>query len=135
LTTLRALTELINQTVGDALSDMLLVEVILAQKEYSVKEWNATYEDMPNRLIKVLVPDKSDYATVPGTAERKLERPAGMQEKIDVLVEKYRDGRCFVRASGTEDAVRVYGEASAAYDVDDMLRNVEQLIKVTPKSS
>jgi phosphoacetylglucosamine mutase len=135
LTTLRALTELINQTVGDALSDMLLVEVILAQKEYSVKEWNSTYEDMPNRLIKVLVPDKSDYATVPGTAERKLEKPVGMQEKIDVLVEKYRDGRCFVRASGTEDAVRVYGEASAAYDVDDMLRNVEQLIKVTPKSN
>jgi hypothetical protein len=29
----------------------------------------------------------------------------------------------------------VYGEASAAYDVDDMLRNVEQLIKVTPKSN
>ena len=47
---------------------MLLVEVILAQKEYSVKEWNSTYEDMPNRLIKVLVPDKSDYATVSGTA-------------------------------------------------------------------
>lgn len=129
LTTLRALTDLINQTVGDAISDMLLVEVILAQKEYSVREWLATYKDMPNRLIKVLVSDKSDYRTVPDTAERKLEAPAGMQEKIDALVEKYRDGRCFVRASGTEDAVRVYGEASAAYDVDDMLQKVEHLIK------
>ncbi|QIW95151.1 hypothetical protein AMS68_000669 [Peltaster fructicola] len=128
LTTLRALVDLINQTVGDALSDMLLVEVILAQKDYSVKEWLTTYTDMPNKLIKVLVADKNAYKTVPGTAERKLEQPQGLQEKIDGIVEKYRDGRSFVRASGTEDAVRVYGEAAEPYDVDDMLRNVEQLI-------
>lgn len=130
LTTLRALVDLINQTVGDALSDMLLVEVILAQKDYNVKEWLATYKDMPNKLIKVLVADKNHYKTVPGTAERRLEQPAGMQEKIDGIVEKYRQGRCFVRASGTEDAVRVYGEAAEAYDVDDMLRNVEQMISM-----
>jgi phosphoacetylglucosamine mutase len=37
LTTLRALTNLINQTVGDALSDMLLVEVILAHKGWGPK--------------------------------------------------------------------------------------------------
>ena len=114
---------------------MLLVEVILAQKEYTVKEWLATYKDMPNRLVKVLVQDKSDYRTVPDTAERKLEAPTGMQDKIDALVEKYRDGRCFVRASGTEDAVRVYGEAGAAYDVDDMLQKVEALIKNAPSGS
>lgn len=130
LNTLRALVELINQTVGDAISDMLLVEVILAQKEYTVKEWLSAYTDMPNKLIKVLVSDKNNFKTVPGTAERKLEQPQGMQDKIDGIVEKYRDGRCFVRASGTEDAVRVYGEAAEAYDVDDMLRNVEQLISM-----
>lgn len=37
--TLQALTELINQTVGDAISDMLLVEVILAHKHWGMQEW------------------------------------------------------------------------------------------------
>lgn len=128
LTTLRALVDLINQTVGDALSDMLLVEVILAQKDYSVEEWLATYTDMPNKLIKVLVTDKNIYTTVPGTAERKLLTPQGAQERIDSIVEQYRDGRSFVRASGTENAVRVYGEAAEAFDVDSMLHRIEQLI-------
>ena len=128
LTTLSALTELINQTVGDALSDMLLVEVILAQKEYTVQEWTKTYTDLPNRLLRVEVPDKNDFKTVPATAERKLESPSGMQDKLDALVEKYRDGRCFIRASGTENAVRVYGEAASTHEVEDMLRNAENLI-------
>ena len=128
--TLRALTDLINQAVGDALSDMLLVEVVLAQKQYTVKEWLGTYDDMPNQLIKVNVWNKEDYKTVPGTAERKLETPTGVQEKIDEIVSKYRDGRAFVRASGTEDAVRVYGEAAQMGEVDDMMRNLNQMISL-----
>lgn len=52
---LRALTELINQTVGDALSDMLLVETILTHRQWSLKEWDQAYTDLPNRLVKVVV--------------------------------------------------------------------------------
>lgn len=128
LQSLRALTDLINQTVGDALSDMLLVEAILAHKEYSVKEWLATYTDLPNKLGKVLVWDRNIYQSKEGSAERVLERPPGMQEKIDHMVAKYKDGRCFVRASGTENAVRVYGEAAEIYDVEDMVGKVTELI-------
>ncbi|KJX99358.1 n-acetylglucosamine-phosphate mutase like protein [Zymoseptoria brevis] len=129
LETLRALTELINQTVGDAISDFLLIEAILAHKEYTVKEWLATYTDMPNKLAKQVVQRRDDYTTVPGTAEQKLESPPGLQEQIDAEVAKYKNGRCFVRASGTEDAVRIYGEASEAYDVDHMVNSVGNLIK------
>jgi len=130
LETLRAVTNLINQTVGDAISDFLLVEVILAHKEFTVKEWLATYTDMPNKLAKQVVKAREEYKTVPGTAEQKLQSPAGLQEQIDAEVAKYKNGRCFVRASGTEDAVRIYGEAAAAYDVDHLVQTVADLIYI-----
>lgn len=38
-------------------------------------------------------------------------RPAELQQALDALVGATPDGRCFVRPSGTEDAVRVYAEA------------------------
>ena len=132
LETLRALTDLINQTVGDAISDLLLVEVVLAHKEFTVREWLATYTDLPNRLGKVKVPDRNQYTTVPGTAEQKLASPKGLQEKIDAEVAKYRDGRCFVRASGTEDAVRVYCEAAESLEVENMVQAVSQLVSSQP---
>ena len=103
------LTELINQTVGDALSDMLLVEVVLAHKSFSGLEWDSLYNDLPNRLVKVVVKDRNSFKTE--DAERRLVSPDGLQGKIDELVRKYDGGRSFVRPSGTENVVRVYAEA------------------------
>ncbi|XP_019745845.1 phosphoacetylglucosamine mutase isoform X3 [Hippocampus comes] len=42
-----------NQTVGDAISDMLLIEAILALKGMTVQQWDAIYTDVPNRQLKV----------------------------------------------------------------------------------
>ncbi|KAF2843386.1 phosphoacetylglucosamine mutase [Patellaria atrata CBS 101060] len=127
LETLQALTDLINQTVGDALSDLLLVEVILAHKSWSPKEWNNTYVDLPNRLVKVEVADRNIFRAV--DAERKLEAPEGAQVRIDELVGKYKAGRSFARASGTEDAVRVYAEAATRGEADDLANKVAQIVK------
>lgn len=44
-------------------------------------------------------------------AERRVVSPAGLQEAIDALVNKFSQARSFVRPSGTEDVVRVYAEA------------------------
>ncbi|KAF2153766.1 N-acetylglucosamine-phosphate mutase-like protein [Myriangium duriaei CBS 260.36] len=129
LTTLIGLTDLINQTVGDALSDMLLVEAVLAHKNWTCTEWFHTYKDLPNRLARVEVDDRNAFKTVPGTAERKLASPAGVQEAIDGLVVKYTDARSFVRASGTEDAVRVYAEARTTAESQDLCRAVEQVVR------
>lgn len=127
LETLDALNDLINQTVGDAISDMLLVEVILAHKNWSVAEWTNTYKDLPNRLIAVDVKDRNIFKTT--DAERKLEKPEGVQEKITKLVEKYPSGRSFARASGTEDKVRVYAEARTKSEADDLATKVMQIIQ------
>lgn len=43
------------KTVGDAISDMLLIEAILAIKGMTIQQWDAIYEDLPNRQLKVKV--------------------------------------------------------------------------------
>lgn len=118
--------DLINQTVGDALSDMLLVEVVLAHRGWSLEEWDAAYTDLPNRLAKVVVQDRNIFATT--DAERKLTHPEGLQSKIDDLVSKYHSGRSFVRPSGTEDVVRVYAEAATRQECDDLALAVANLV-------
>ena len=127
LQNLRALSELINQTVGDALSDLLLVVVVLAHKTWGPQEWDNTYTDLPNRLVRVEVPNRNNFVAV--DAERKLESPQGVQQQIDALVGKYKEGRSFARASGTEDAVRVYAEAATRSEADDLAHKVATVIK------
>ena len=112
------LTNLINQTVGDALSDLLLVETVLAHKSYSGIEWDSLYVDLPNRLVKVVVANRHAFQTE--DAERRLVSPKGLQGKIDDLVKRYGGGRSFVRPSGTEDVVRVYAEATIRSQADGM---------------
>ncbi|KAJ9191619.1 hypothetical protein DTO166G4_1075 [Paecilomyces variotii] len=124
---LNGLTDLINQAVGDALSDMLLVEVILAHKNWGPKEWLATYTDLPSRLVRVEVADRSIFKAY--DAERKLESPPGLQAKIDSLQSRYNKGRSFARASGTEDAVRVYAEAASRSEADDLATRVANAVR------
>jgi phosphoacetylglucosamine mutase len=113
---LAAFSQLINQAVGDALSDMLLVEVVLAHRQWTAVEWDAAYEDLPNRLVKVEVADRFLFETT--DAERKLTRPAGLQGALEDAVGKVDLGRSFVRPSGTEDCVRVYAEAKTTQAAD-----------------
>ncbi|KAH9050429.1 phosphoacetylglucosamine mutase [Lactarius hengduanensis] len=120
------LTQLINQTVGDALSDMLLVEVVLAHRSYSGFEWDSLYVDLPNRLVKVVVEDRNAFQTE--DAERQLVSPKGLQGKIDDLVRRYDGGRSFVRPSGTEDVVRVYAEAVIKSQADELAFRVAGLV-------
>lgn len=46
---------LINETVGDAISDMLLVETVLHDKGWDLEDWLSTYDDLPNVILKVKV--------------------------------------------------------------------------------
>lgn len=43
------------KTVGDAISDMLLIEAMLTIKGMTVQQWDAIYSDLPNRQLKVKV--------------------------------------------------------------------------------
>ncbi|XP_053457232.1 phosphoacetylglucosamine mutase isoform X2 [Nycticebus coucang] len=114
--------DLFNQAAGDAISDMLVVEAILALKGWTLQQWDALYRDLPNRQLKVTVADRRVISTT--DAETRAVTPPGLQEAIDGLVQKYRLSRAFVRPSGTEDVVRVYAEADSQDSADRLAHEV-----------
>lgn len=101
--------DLTNETVGDAISDMLLVETVLHYRGWNLQDWFAAYTDLPNILMKIKVEDRNLITTT--DAERVCVTPEGLQDAINEIVSKFNKGRSFVRPSGTEDVVRVYAEA------------------------
>lgn len=123
---LLTLIDLINETVGDAISDMLLVETILHAKGWNCSDWEACYTDLPNRQLKVKIKDRNVIKTT--DAERICCEPDGLQEEINKIVAKYNPARSFVRPSGTEDIVRVYAEAGTRKQCD--LLAAEVAVKV-----
>ncbi|CAH9134201.1 unnamed protein product [Cuscuta epithymum] len=125
---LLAISKLMNQAVGDSLSDLLLVEAILHHMGWSINEWNALYEDLPSRQLKVKVVYRTAIVTV--NAETVVTKPSGIQEAINVEIAKYPRGRCFVRPSGTEDVVRVYAEASSQEGADSLANSVAKLVEL-----
>lgn len=124
---LSLLDELINQSVGDALSDMLFVEVVLCHLGWNLSTWNAMYTDLPSRMLKVNVKDRNAVQTT--NAERTCTQPAGLQAKIDALVGSSPTRRSFVRPSGTEDCVRVYAEADSQQEADQLATQVQRAVE------
>ena len=128
LYTLKHLKDCINQTVGDALCDMLLVELILGMRQLSIADWNQMYTDLPSRQLKVTIKDRTMIKTT--DAERRVSQPAELQRQIDALVSlsNSKEYRAFVRPSGTEDVVRVYAEADTQENCDKLAKQVSQLV-------
>ncbi|XP_067929154.1 phosphoacetylglucosamine mutase-like isoform X2 [Watersipora subatra] len=124
---LHALSEIINQVVGDALSDIVVIEAILADENMSMEDWDKQYTDLPNVLTTVKVEDRSVIQTT--NAERTVTNPEGLQAAIDNLVAQVSRGRSFVRPSGTENIVRVYAEAGTKDEANKLATGVVSLVK------
>ncbi|CAF4810244.1 unnamed protein product [Pieris macdunnoughi] len=118
--------DLTNETVGDAISDLFLVETVLCARGHDVRQWMETYNDLPCRQLKVTVEDRNAIKTT--DAERKCTSPESLQERVDALVSTYTCGRAFVRPSGTEDIVRVYAEADTQESADKLAAEVSQAV-------
>ncbi|XP_072358890.1 phosphoacetylglucosamine mutase isoform X2 [Scyliorhinus torazame] len=118
--------DLINQTVGDAISDLLTIEAILSIKGFTIQQWDLIYTELPNRQLKVKVSDRQAIDTV--DAGRRTVSPVGLQQNIDAVVKKYNQSRAFVRPSGTEDVVRVYAEADTQANADTLAHEVSLVV-------
>lgn len=132
---LRLLPALVNQSVGDAMSDTLLVDAILYLRGWSLRTWADLYSDMPSRQAKVKVADRTVIRTndneTAAVAPEALQK--ALQSAMDAMAaEENRDvgpkPRCFVRPSGTEDAVRVYAEANTQSGADSLASEAMALI-------
>jgi phosphoacetylglucosamine mutase len=69
-----AVSRLMNQAVGDALSGLLLCEAVL-RSGTSLEDWQGLYEDLPSRQLKLVVADRTNITTT--DAERKCVTPGG----------------------------------------------------------
>lgn len=121
---------LINQAVGDAITDMFVIIAILLNLDIDAKTWFSKYKDLPNRLVKCVVPDRSQFETF--DYERQLAKPAGLQDAINHIVSvnnALHKTRSFVRASGTEDVVRIYAESHSVESVEVVVQDVLKAIK------
>lgn len=128
---LRILPRLINQAVGDALSDLFLVDAILYIKEWSLHDWNELYNDLPSRQCKVRVQDRSIIST--NDNETKATNPPLLQPALDNAMSSRIIGnnsspRTFVRPSGTENVVRIYAEASTQEDADALASEAAAIV-------
>lgn len=127
---LKRLIGMLNNYTGDAISDLLIVESILRYYDWDVKQWDSLYADVANSLIKVEIPDRNVIETT--NAGRTCIKPAGLQSVIDSIVTEYGQmARCFVRASGTENVVRIYAEAEDQQRADELARRVGEKVKLT----
>jgi phosphoacetylglucosamine mutase len=96
--------------VGDAICNLLMIESVLLDNDFSIKQFFNLYADLPNKTLKATVQDRSAFKTT--WDESRLVQPEALQQFIDGCCEKLPNARCFVRPSGTEDILRVYVEAS-----------------------
>lgn len=116
---LKVLPRLINPAVGDALSDMLLVDALLQHFQWSLQDWNSNlYTDLPSRQLKVQVRDRS-VVKCNGNETRCI-APSTLQPALDGAMGDIPGSRTFVRASGTENVVRVYAEAPTREQADKL---------------
>ncbi|KAF0719797.1 Aste57867_796 [Aphanomyces stellatus] len=119
--------QMINQAVGDALSDFLFAEVLLIQKDWSIGNWNDMYVDLPSRQTKVKIADRTVVKTTED--ETACLAPDSLKDAVEALVAAAGpQARAFVRPSGTEDAVRVYAEAQTEEGANDLALKVAQAV-------
>lgn len=132
---LRVLPALVNQSVGDAMSDMLLVDAILYLRGWDLSTWAQLYSDLPSKQAKVKVADRTVILTndneTAATAPEALQ--TALQSAMDAMASQENAGngpkpRCFVRPSGTEDAVRVYAESNSQRGADSLASEAMMLI-------
>jgi len=125
---LRALEAVINQAVGDAISDLLasLACLRLLGMEGEPQQWAALFTDLPSRQLKVAVENKSILLC--SEDETYLLEPAELAAELKQEMQKATQGRCFVRPSGTEDVVRVYAEAATQAEADALAEAARVLV-------
>lgn len=125
---LSSLARLINPAVGDAISDLLLVHAILQDWLFwSLNDWNTQlYHDLPSRQFKLAVADRSVVRC--NENETRCLSPVELQPLLDQAMGSVTQGRCFVRASGTENVVRIYAEAATRQEADRLASMAYRLV-------
>lgn len=93
-----------------------------------------TYKDLYSKNTTIKVLDKNIFHS--NHDETRLIEPAckyinkkDLQKVIDEVCMKYENARSFVRASGTEDLVRIYVESGSLDDTEIITKHIYDFIQ------
>jgi phosphoacetylglucosamine mutase len=104
-----AFTTLANQSVGDAVTNLMLAEVSLYVLGWSLDTLAGLYRTQPGVTTKIEVPRKELLRV--SYDETQIEEPSSLREEVVTVLASYQSSRALIRASGTEPCIRVFAEA------------------------
>ena len=119
---LKAFLRIPNRYVGDAITNMLMIEAVLRDTNFSTEQFSAQYKENPSQMFKAVVSDRTKFTVIKD--ESRLTNPLALQQFIDEACKRYDDGRAFVRPSGTEDILRLYAEATDIIDIPKLSKEI-----------
>ena len=116
---------LFHPNIGDGILDLLGVLYMLNNLGINHEDWFSFFKPYPSILSKQKVQDKNLFES--SRDELTLFEPRDLQDYIDELcVNKH---RAFVRASGTENVVRIYVEGQDDKKVQEIHKNISTFIE------
>lgn len=80
------------------------------------KDTLSLYTDLKSKTSKIAVNRKQALKVT--DIEDKVVEPAGLQAQIEKIVEKHKGKKAFLRASGTENVLRLHVEAETVEQVE-----------------
>lgn len=129
---LSAYISLFNPTVGDSITVLLATECSLKYLNYSIQDFYTLFEPLKFTYGKLVVKNKDEF--ICNEDETRLVKPIELQTYVDSIVNESNGkeiksfSRCFVRPSGTENAIRVYSEAVDIDEAKRVLNLIEEYI-------
>lgn len=124
---LEILSQLFHPVIGDGVMDLFATLYILQDLDWNVQDWSNIYTDYPSQLSKCSVLDKDIFKS--SKNELELIEPSCVQVYIQQLCMEYTLVRAFVRASGTENVVRLYVESHDPKTTIIVQRKITQYIE------
>lgn len=73
---MKAILEISNHVVGDAIANVLIIEAILYDLDMSAVQFAQLYQENPSRLYKAKVADRNKFTTIPD--DSRLIEPAAL---------------------------------------------------------
>lgn len=88
----------------------------------------ALYHDLESLTSKIAVKAKEKLKV--NDIEDKVLEPAGLQDAIEKVIEKHKGKKAFLRASGTENVLRLHVEAETKEQVQAITAEIRELVVI-----
>ena len=118
--------KLSNPSVGDAICVFLLFELALYYLKKDYRDTLKLYQDLESLTSKIAVKTKESLKVT--EIEDKVVEPLGLQDKIEEVLARHKGKKAFLRASGTENVLRLHVEAETVEQVKAITEEVREIV-------